>query len=147
MFIQVNNRATERDLVMYKFIEEATVIRGRKIANLRQAFLKITGPVNVGICLWPDNLAISWYWKGKRYNRTVARTMSPAGKRWMVCPKCQRWRYNIYIYPPDGLGCRECLGLTYKQWHARRREPKTGEAWERWLRKKAGKYGNKETDS
>lgn len=127
--------------MMLGFIEDATRICGRKISNIRQAFLKFTGPINVGGILWPNNLALSWYWKGKRYNYNIKRVISPAGKRWLVCPICGHWRYNIYVYPPSELGCRECLGLTYKQWHTRRREPKTTQAWVKWFMKKAKGHG------
>lgn len=140
--VPVENRQTRP-----RVIEEATKICGRRFAGLRQAFMAISGPVRVGAILWPNALALAWYWRGTRYNRTVHRVISPAGKRWLVCPTCGWWRYNLYVYPPGELGCRECLGLTYGQWYGRLQEPKTAGPWSRWLLRRAERHGRKKAAS
>lgn len=130
---------------MHKYIEHTTVIRGRKFFNLKQARLSIKGPVKVGIILWPNSAIVSWCWYGSRFSKVLARDISTRGRRWLVCPHCRKWRYNLYVDPEqgeNGIGCRGCLGLTYRQWYEDRGQPKDPVAWADWLYRKLQRYEN-----
>jgi hypothetical protein len=117
--------------------ENCTALNANQLRHVRSAYLRVDGPVTLGVILHPDTACLVWYWDKQRHNLPVGRVQTRKGKLW-VCPKCGWWVVKVLVHPPAIVGCWRCLKPWTRAWDCtgKYREPRTPALWDAWAEKR-----------